>query len=200
MGSAYDITLRLANELFCGRLQTNMAKLTKKEALFCKEYVIHFNATQSAIKAGISEKSAGQLGHRMLKKVQIQREIGKLIAERAERLDIKGDQVLDEIRRFAFLDVADAFNEDGTVKNIHDIPEEVRRCISSIEVKELFEGSYSKKRKVGEIKKIRFHDKTKGLDMFGKHLGMWLERIEHSAPGGGPLQINMTVNLVKGGK
>ncbi len=74
-----------------------MRKLTDKQATFCKEYLIDLNATQAAIRAGYSNKTAGSVGHENLTKPEIQAEIGRLQQERAKRIEISSDDVLRDI-------------------------------------------------------------------------------------------------------
>lgn len=69
-------------------------KLTDKQEAFCREYIIDLNATQAAIRAGYSEKTAGATGHENLKKPEIEQRLAELIKERNERLSIDADWVL----------------------------------------------------------------------------------------------------------
>lgn len=68
--------------------------LTAKQAAFVNEYLIDLNATQAAIRAGYSEKTAGRTGHENLKKPEIAQAIQEAQAERAERLELTQDDVL----------------------------------------------------------------------------------------------------------
>ncbi len=68
--------------------------LTAKQSLFVKEYLVDLNATQAAIRAGYSEKTAGQIGDENLKKPKIANLIQKAMDERVERVEINADEVL----------------------------------------------------------------------------------------------------------
>lgn len=81
-----------------------MPKLTEKQKKFCKEYLIDLNATQSAIRAGYSPKTAGSTASENLKKPEIQNYLSKLMQERSERTGITADNVLKEIQKVAFSD------------------------------------------------------------------------------------------------
>jgi phage terminase small subunit len=70
-----------------------MGKLTEKQKQFCKEYVVDFNATQAAKRAGYSAKTAGQIGEQNLKKLEIQGFIGELQIKQTERLEITADDL-----------------------------------------------------------------------------------------------------------
>jgi len=74
-----------------------MSNLTDKQRMFCKEYLIDLNATQAAIRAGYSEKTANRIGHENLTKLDIQQEIKKLMDKRANKADISSESVLNGI-------------------------------------------------------------------------------------------------------
>ena len=71
--------------------------LTDKQAAFCREYLLDHNATQAAIRAGFSRRTAQEQASRLLSNVMIRREIDRLMAERSERVRIDADEV---VRRF----------------------------------------------------------------------------------------------------
>ena len=72
--------------------------LTPKQERFVAEYLIDLNATQAAIRAGYSEKTAYSQGQRLLKNVEVAAAIQKALAERSERTKITQDYVLTSIR------------------------------------------------------------------------------------------------------
>ena len=75
------------------------AKLSEKQKMFCKEYIVDLNATQACIRAGYSEKTAKQIGSENLSKPYLQDDIAKLIKEREERVKLTADKVLEDIER-----------------------------------------------------------------------------------------------------
>jgi phage terminase small subunit len=68
--------------------------LTPKQAAFVREYLLSLNATQAAIKAGYSEKTAEVIGHENLRKPQIQAAVAKAQGEHMAKLDLKAETVL----------------------------------------------------------------------------------------------------------
>jgi len=74
-------------------------KLTEKQKMFCKEYMVDLNATQACIRAGYSEKTAKVIGSQNLTKLNIQEEITKLMKDREERVKLTADKVLEDIER-----------------------------------------------------------------------------------------------------
>lgn len=87
-------------------------KLTPKQQAFVDEYLISFNATQAAIKAGYSKNTACAIGVENLRKPQIKEAIQKAIAERQERTHITQDEVIGEIAKNAFKEASDAPDSD----------------------------------------------------------------------------------------
>lgn len=72
-------------------------KLTKKQEMFVEEYIIDLNATQAAIRAGYSKKTARQIGEQNLSKLDIRKAIDERLAEKKERLIMKQDEILERL-------------------------------------------------------------------------------------------------------
>ncbi len=121
---------------------------------------------------------------------------GASIIKAEEHLDIVRctvKRVLEEYSRLAFHDISRAFNTDGSLKSIHDIPEDIRRSISGIEVVN-YEEDGDGKGSIGKLHKIKIIEKTKPLDSIARHLGMFTDKVEHS----GAVQIGeIEVRLIK---
>lgn len=150
-------------------------KLEPKQEKFCLEYLLDLNATQAAIRAGYSEKSARQQGAENLSKPAIQERIAELKKAQFKRLEIESDTLLREALRIATADVGLAFNPDGSLKAIHDIPEDIRRAISGFEVEELFAGNGKDRLQIGTLKKVKFWSKDKNIETLMKHKGLFGE-------------------------
>lgn len=74
-----------------------MNKLTAKQLMFCREYLVDLNATQAAIRAGYSKNTAMEQGYQLLHKTSVMGHIQSLMDERAKRVDISADYVLNSI-------------------------------------------------------------------------------------------------------
>ena len=147
-------------------------KLTKRQAQFVAEYLVDLNATQAAIRAGYSEKTAGSQGERLLKNVEIAAVIEKASNERLERTKIDADYVLKRLVEIDQMDVADILNKHGGVKPIQDWPPAWRQFLSGMEVSDLFEGQGDERKMVGLLKKIKWPDKLRNLELLGKHINV----------------------------
>jgi phage terminase small subunit len=157
--------------------------LSDKQKRFCDEYLIDLNATQAAIRAGYSKKSAYSIGEENLKKPEILERVKLLMAKREERTEITQDRVLNELAKLGFFDARMLFNADGTPKNINDLDDNTAAAITGLDVMEEFIGTGKDRVFVGYTKKYKLADKRAALVDIGKHIGMFIERKEVGSPG-----------------
>lgn len=151
-----------------------MAKLTDKQKRFVEEYLIDLNATQAAIRAGYSIKTAEQIGFQLLNKTLVSEEIKKQMAERSKRTGINADRVLNELAKIAFANAKDVINfQDASV--LECAKEDDLACVQSVKVKRQF----SEKGELEE-RQVTMYDKKAALELLGKHLGMWKDKVEVS--------------------
>lgn len=144
-------------------------KLTAKQDLFCKEYLKDLNATQAALRAGYSENTSRQIGTENLAKPAVAAKIAKLMSERVESVDIDSSYVLRRLKEIDQLDILDIMNDelDG-FKRLSEWPKSWRISISGVDVQTIVSGGDESAEKL--IKKIKWPDKTKNLDLIGKHV------------------------------
>lgn len=152
--------------------------LSPRQEIFCQEYAVSLNFRDAALKAGYSENMAEHKHRQLLDNPLIKERLREIKAPTIARLQMTADHVLQELFRIATCDIGQAFNEDGTMKPIHEIPEDVRRAIQAVEVEQLFDGTGADRYQVGHTKKIRFWDKNKALEMLGKHFKLYTDKIE----------------------
>ena len=166
--------------------------LTPKQAAFVAEYLVDLNATAAARRAGYSERTADATGWENLKKPEIASAIAAAQAERAKRTQIDADWVLKRLAAMADADLSDLHNSDGTLKPASEWPEVWRKgLIAGMETDETTVGG----EKVVTTRKVKIADRLKALELIGRHVavGAWREKVEHSGPGGGPIQsVSMT--------
>jgi len=144
------------------------SKLTGKQLIFCKEYLIDYNATRSAIQAGYSEKTADSQGSRMLKNVKVKAYLDEMTAERADRLEITADRILEEIKHIAFFDIRNIF-DGNSLKQVSDLDDKTARALNSVKSRiEKMDGE-----NFAEVVEVKSNDKLKALDMLSKHIGLY---------------------------
>ena len=83
--------------------------------------------------------------------------------------------ILSELKNIGLVDIRQAYNSSGGLKNVQDIPEAVARCIVAIESEELFEGNGKNREQVGWTKRVKFSDKLRALELLGKNLQMFID-------------------------
>lgn len=98
---------------------------------------------------------------------------------RSEKTGVTAEHILSELLKIATSDVGDAFDEMGQMKPLNQMSADTRRAIASIEVHEIFEGQGSQKTAIGLARKLKFWDKPKALELLGKHLKLYTDKIEH---------------------
>ena len=146
--------------------------MTKKQKRFVEEYLIDLNATQAAIRAGYSPATAQQMGSENLSKPVIKAAIDTAEAERSRRTGINQDRVLREIAKLAFVNPVDVIDMDAATIRDESTREDTA-CISSIKVKVIptEDGAITER-------EIKTYDKLKALELLGKHLGMFTDKLK----------------------
>lgn len=145
--------------------------MTNKQQRFCEEYVIDLNATQAAIRAGYSEKTADQQASRLLTNVKVQILVQKFKSEISKRNEVTVDKVVKGIAEIATFDIAELYDENGALKNIHDIRKSMRTAISGIKVFEEFTGFGKDRESIGFTKDIRIINKLDAYKELMKYFG-----------------------------
>ncbi|MBY8106391.1 terminase small subunit [Vibrio fluvialis] len=147
-----------------------MGKLNDKREMFCREYLIDLNGTQAAIRAGYSAKTANAAAGRLLSNVSIQARISELKQERVEEVKIDANYVLNRLVEIDQMDALDIINDDGSLKPISMWPKVWRTYLSGFDLTELWEGQGEDRQQIGLLKKVKWPDKVKNLELLGKHI------------------------------
>lgn len=144
-----------------------MRKLTPKQRRFVDEYLIDLNASAAAKRAGYSEKTAGQIGHELLKKPEIAEGIDKARLAQGQRTGIDADYVLQTIRST------------------------VERCRQAEPVFDKRGDPVLTKTPEGGLAQAYTFESAsvlKGCELLGRNLALWKDRVEHTGKDGGPIQ------------
>lgn len=159
-----------------------MAKLTDKQELFAREFIVDLNATQAAIRAGYSEKSSRNQGARMMANDDILDRIAELKAERNEQVGVDAAYVLRRLTEIDQMDVLDILLANGELKPIKDWPKVWRTTLSGMDVVEMASADSA-----ALLKKIKWPDKVKNLELLGKHVDVQAfkeqTKVEHGFEG-----------------
>lgn len=151
-------------------------KLTARQRRFVDEYLVDLNATQAAIRAGYSARTADSIGLQLLRKTQVAEAIQAAMAKRQERTAIDAAYVVGKLREIAEMDVLDILQDDMSLKPVSQWPKIWRQYLTGFDLAEMFEGRGDDRSTVGILKKIRWPDKVKNLELLGRHLGIFTDR------------------------
>src|SRR5262249_54986419 len=153
--------------------------------MFVEEYLIDLNATQAAIRAGFSVKNAGKIGPELLGKTRIAEAIERELALRSRRTGIRQDSVLYELSIIGNSDIRHYFIDDqGNVSLAQDAPEEAMRAIAGLRKKTTHITTKSGDFHTIHETELKLWNKNHALELFGKHLGMFTDKLALTDPTG----------------
>lgn len=128
---------------------------------FCQEYIIDNNATQAAIRAKYSEKTAYSQGQRLLKNVEVAKRVAYLQSELSKVCGVTAKMLLEEWKKIAFANSQDYLQPSGALKSISDLTRDQAAAIQSI--------TFNKQKNT----KFTLHSKETALENIGKHIGFY---------------------------
>ncbi len=168
-----------------------MAKKTRKKATpkgtgkrgrperyerFCQEYSTDSNGARSVIAAGYSEAGASVTACQLLAKPNIRARIKQLVDERNARTLLNGDEILLGIKELAVSDIRRIFDSKTQCwLPMDEWPDDIARCVSSIESKELYNRAGDL---VGYLKKVKLWEKPKSQENLGRNQGLFKDVVE----------------------
>ena len=184
--------------------------LNDRQQLFVEEYLLDLNATQAAIRAGYAESTADKKAPLWVGKSrdscpENMRHVWDAVNEaktaRSERTGIDADYVLRRLVEIDQMDVADILQADGSLKAIQDWPKVWRQYIAGMDLAEMFEGRGDEREMVGILKKIKWPDKLKNLELLGKHIDVsaFKENHDHRSGDGSMTPQPTRIELVAPG-
>lgn len=169
-----------------------MARLTEKQARFVAEYLVDLDATNAAKRAGYSDKTAYSIGFENLRKPEVQEAIREAMDARSERTGITQDRVLQELAGIAFSNGTDFARivSTPTVTTVVDgegFTQQVIQPVQHVELMDTERVDPKKRAAIAGIKEgkfgieVKLFDKLKALELLGRHLGMYNDKLQLSA-------------------
>lgn len=176
------------------RKSTQYKPLTAMQEAYCQSYIKSpENQTQAAIDAGFSPNTAHVKASVMMRDERIQKRIAELMEERNKRNRVSADYVLLRLVEIDQMDVLDILNDDGGMKPIAEWPKVWRTSLSAMDIATIKTTQASLQKENGEadlsvedvehiLKKVKWPDKVKNLELIGKHVDVnaFKERLEVS--------------------
>ncbi len=163
---------------------TATRKLTPKQAAFAEEHAIDMNATRAAIRAGYSKRTAKEQATRLLSNVHVAAAFAEGRAARSERTGITADRVQQGLAAIAFADPRKLFDASGGMRPMHELDDDTRAAL----VIEVTQGADADGNPTF-TRKVKFAEKLRALEMLGKHLGLFRDRLEIAGSAENPIQI-----------
>lgn len=163
--------------------------LTPKQARFVEEYLVDLNATQAAIRAGYSEKTAYSIGEENLRKPEIASAVQSAMAERSKRTEITADRVLKELAKLGFSDIRKAISWRAHVTGMVEEEDGTQRLavtneVALIDSDKIDDDTAAAVAEISQTAqgglKIKLHDKKGALVDIGRHLGMFTDKVEQT--------------------
>lgn len=153
-------------------------KLNDKQIRFVQEYLVDQNATQAAIRAGYAEKSAACNGTRFLTMPAVQTLLKQEQARIAQKYEIEREWIIERLVRVIETDITEVVRIDHTgihLRDAEEIPKPVRKLIQK--VSQSLQGGI----------RVEMPSKLDAIEKLNRMFGFYVDRVEHSGPGGGPI-------------
>lgn len=144
-------------------------KLTARESRFVAEYLIDQKQTDAAIRAGFSPRSAKQYASVLMQKPHIKAAIEKGMAKLMNKLEISAERIRLERARLAFFNPKQLYNEDGSLKPIHELDDDTAAAIAGMDIETIGSG----KKAITRTAKIKLTNKNESLTALEKMEGMY---------------------------
>jgi len=180
-----------------GRPAAPLRPLTDKERRFVEEYLVDPNAAKAAARAGFSERTARQIGYELIRKPHVAAAIATAMEERSMRTKIDATWVLVKLREMFEADVSDLYDRHGRLLPVKDWPkiwrtggmvtglESVETIDLAVDEPDTATGKPRTRRTLVANKKIRWADRTRLLELIGKHVDVSAFRDLLAGGGGG---------------
>lgn len=154
--------------------------LSPQQLRFVEEYLVDLNATQAAIRAGYSARTADQQGSRLLANVKVSKAIQERQKRRQKRLELTQDRVLLELMRVAFFDPRTLFTADGRPRSVEELDDDTAAVIAGLDISmERTEEETSDGRPIyAPVRKYKIADKMRAIELCMRHMGLLNDKLK----------------------
>jgi len=147
--------------------------LTPKQKCFVEQYLLDLNATQAAVRAGYSARTANEIAAQLLGKPHVRAAIDAAKADRSTKIGVDAAWMLERLVLEAEADISDLYHSDGTLRPVEDWPLIWRQgLVQGIEVEELFDGHGKDRVQIGHLRKVKLDSRIRRLELIGRHINV----------------------------
>lgn len=176
----------------------------KKWEISCQTYVLERTTKTEAYKRGfpsaakMKQDTVYVRASELFKRKRIQARVVELQEEKnkvaMEEFDVDATYILRRLVEVDQMDISDILDNTDTLRPVSEWPKVWRQFISAFDIEEIFAGRGDDRLSIGLLKKIKWPDKLRALEMLGKHIDVsaFKETLEHRGPGGGPIRVIST--------
>jgi phage terminase small subunit len=162
-------------------------KLTQKQELFCLAYVETGNASEAYRRAynaeNMVEATVWRRACELMDNSKVKARIAELRAAVSKRAEVDASYVLHRLKSIDEMDIGDILNDDWTLKPLSEWPKPWRTYLSSFDVQEVRAGQSDPENAIAFLKKIKWPDKLKNIELLGKHVAVnaFKEAVDHTS-------------------
>lgn len=164
------------------RLNTpSIKECDAKRKIFANEFLKDFNGTEAYIRAKLPHKNrsvAQSIAYKWLQEDCVQKYIADQVNKINAKAEVSVEMIIRELHAIATANALDLWEDDQTLKDLKDIPLPLQKAISSMEVQETYEGYGDERKWTGQLRKVKLWEKTKALELLGRHLAMWMDKLQ----------------------
>lgn len=161
--------------------------ITNQQARFVEYYVQSLNATQAAIKAGYSAKTAHVLGYQLLQNPLVSAAISQISEKQSQNIGLTTERLLQEAMRLAFFDIRKLVDGEGNPIPIQQLDDDTAAAIQGLEL--ATEKSRDDDGNVTVVRKYKIADKNSAIERLFKHKGLFKADNDQSNPGNAMAQM-----------
>jgi len=145
--------------------------MNAKRQRFCEEYMKDLNGKEAAIRAGYAKKHAAFEASKLLAIPEISEYVTQLKKETSKRNNITVDELIQDLAEIKNINVADLYDENGLLKDLHQLPREFTKCINEITETKSIWGKEGENEKT--VRKVKFYSRLDAIEKLAKHLGFY---------------------------
>lgn len=161
--------------------QPKAVPLSPRQQKFIAEYLVDLNATQAAIRAGYSAKTASVQAFDLLRKPAIASALESARTQHATNAGLSVERVLQEAMRLAFFDIRKLTDSEGNPIPVHQLDADTAAAIQGLEL--ATERGPDKESGPTIVRKYKIADKNSAIERLFKHLGLFEKDNKQSNPG-----------------